>query len=234
MPTKTKYRHELKYFINFHEYTYLKSRLESSLSLDKNALESKEYHIRSLYFDDMYQSAEKEKESGDENRKKYRIRIYNLEDKLIRLEKKIKNGSMTQKISKTISRDEYEKIFSGEYTFLLEKKDKFFSTFYAELRMNLLAPVVVVDYDREAYTYEAGNVRITFDKYLRTGLGPLDIFDEDMSTKHIFEDQVMILEIKYDDFMPSFIRNLLQISRHDISAISKFLLCKKERRKFYY
>jgi len=230
---KQKFRHELKFYINWHVYTYLKSRLFSGLKLDLNAVVDDGYHIRSLYFDDIYQSAYYEKINGVYNRKKYRIRIYNKNDQIIRLEKKIKLGSMTRKDTRIITKEQFYKIINGDLDFLIASDDELFHEFYAESATKLLKPVVIVDYDREAYTLETGNVRVTFDKNLRAGISSYDIFDDKVVTKLIFDEPVMILEVKFDNFLPAFVKNMIQMCRHDESAISKYVLCRKAKDMFF-
>lgn len=220
-------RHELKYYINTHEYIYLKKRLVEGLSKDEHGTVNDSYHIRSLYFDDLYNSAYNEKELGIFKRKKYRIRIYNLSDKIIRLEKKSKYGKYISKETEKITRDEFYKILKGDYQFLLSSKSSLLKELYIEIRNKLLRPVVIVDYDREAYTLEAGNVRVTFDKDLRAGINSFDIFDSKVATKLVFKRPIMILEIKYDSFLPTYVRNLIQIHSHNLSAVSKYVICRQ-------
>jgi len=218
-------RHELKYFINFHEYTYLKKRLAAVLEKDKHAVVNDGYHVRSLYFDDIYNSALYEKKSGIFERKKYRIRIYNLSDTVIRMEKKSKHDQYISKNTENITKSEFYKLLENDCQFLFNSGSKLFKEFYIETKNNLLRPVVIVDYEREAYTFDAGNVRITFDKNLRAGINSFDIFDDKIAAKMIFDKPVIILEIKYDAFLPTHVHNLIQICNHNISAASKYAMC---------
>ncbi|WP_432666252.1 polyphosphate polymerase domain-containing protein [Wukongibacter baidiensis] len=219
-------RHELKYFINEHEYTYLKKRLLAGMKKDENGTIDDGYHIRSLYFDDMYNSAFNEKELGIFKRKKYRVRIYNISDKIIKLEKKSKYGQYIGKESVRITKEEFYKLIDGNYEFLMNSGNKLLRELYIEKRTKLLKPAVIVDYDREAYICESGNVRITFDKNLRAGINSYDVFDDKVATKMIFDKPIMILEVKYDAFLPTHIHNLIQICSHNISAASKYVMCR--------
>ncbi len=217
-------RHELKYLINYHEYTYLKTRLEATLDRDENAAADGNYHVRSLYFDDVYNSALTEKEQGVLKRKKYRIRTYNLDDSVIRLERKDKYSYYISKTSKNLTREEFYRILGNDCQWLLDSNHSLFLDFYIQIRDKLLRPVVIVDYEREAYTYGAGSVRITFDKNLRAGTNSLDIFDGAVATKTVLGRPVMVMEVKYDSFLPTHIRNLIQICSHNISAASKYVM----------
>lgn len=220
------FRQELKYYISFHEYVYLKKRLEAALEKDRHTLlQDNGYHVRSLYFDDIYKSALNEKISGLGERKKYRIRIYNHSDALIRMEKKIKYDQYIAKMKENMTKEEFYQLLRQDYDFLLNSEKVLFREFYAEIKNKLLKPVVIVDYEREAYTVVPGNVRITFDKNLQAGFSTYDIFAEGVAAKNVFEKPVMILEIKYDTFLPTYVLNLLQISSHNLSAASKYVLC---------
>ena len=81
-------RHELKYFINPGELAALRQRLLPVLELDKHCVDGKPYIIRSLYFDDIDDSAFYEKLGGGMHRDKYRIRIYRYSNKEIFLDRK--------------------------------------------------------------------------------------------------------------------------------------------------
>lgn len=226
-------RHELKFYINYHEYTYLKNRLKDSLILDENSsLETSDYTIRSLYFDDVYNSALKEKEAGVFQRKKYRVRIYNGSDSVIKFEKKSKYNKYITKKSKKLSKKEFYKLINGKTDFLIKSKNKLLNEVYVETKTKLLKPVVIVTYEREAYTYPLERIRITFDKNLRAGIKSYDVFDENLIEKDIFDKQIMIMEIKYNSYLPSFIKNLLQMRKHTHSAISKYVLCRKTGQRF--
>ena len=178
-------RHELKYFINERQYFVLSGILDSVLSRDPNGDEYNEYHIRSLYFDTAFNTALYDKLNGVQNRDKYRIRIYNFSDRVIKLECKTKVGTLISKRSLT----------------------------------NV----------REAYMHPAEEVRITFDKQLRTGLYSKELFDPYVPTIPPFDDNVIILEVKYNHALPTYIRDLLSSYCQGAlqSAISKYTWCRR-------
>jgi len=221
------FRHEFKYYINYFEYEILRNRLKVILKKDKFSNKNGDYHIRSLYFDDIHNSALFEKQSGVLKRKKYRIRIYNLKDNVIKLEKKSRIGSFIHKDSTPLTRQDYEMIINQDINFLKESNDKLFHEFYFDIISSRYKPQVIVDYIREAFVWNVGNVRITFDKYLKTGLYETDIFNKDIPTIDVLEEPKMILEIKFDNFLPDFIRHVLQINSNDRYAISKYVICRK-------
>ena len=162
------YRHELKYYINQGAYTFLSKKLSLTMEQDKYARKNGgEYLIRSLYLDDMDDSAFREKLDGIDNRDKFRIRIYNMSDAAIKLECKHKEGGYIKKTSLALSREEYERLRKGDYTFLLHRPEPFARRMFAEFATKPLRPCVIVDYMREAYTFPVQDVRVTFDKDVR-------------------------------------------------------------------
>ena len=222
------FRHELKYYINYTDYILLRNTLKVLAQLDKYAGESGEYSIRSLYFDDVYESALMEKLGGSDFRKKFRVRIYNFSDDVIKFEKKIKQGQFVTKKSIGLSRDEYDRILAGEYEFLLRRKEPLASELFLELKNNRLRPRVIVDYVREAYVYPFENIRITFDKDLRSGMWLSDIFDPKAPTMPMYEEGMMVLEVKFEKSLPAHIRGVLgNIQSPQRSAISKYVICRK-------
>lgn len=220
-------RHELKYYINYEEYTYLRNRIRTVLSMDENSIEDVGYHIRSLYFDDIYNSALEEKQSGIMLRKKYRVRIYNKEDKTINLECKEKYGEYISKSSSRLTKEQFYKLMHGQdIGFLLDMPKQVCKDMYVNMKTKLLKPAVTVDYEREPYVLEEGNVRITFDKNIQAGINTPDIFSEDMVCTNVLPPNIMVLEVKFDDYMPKFVNKLIQIQSHNRSAISKYVLCR--------
>ena len=225
-------RHELKYLISKKEYQILRNRIKYILKADANHVNDKGYHIRSLYFDDLNDSMYKDKEIGLLVRKKYRIRIYNKSDKYIRIERKNKFDKYISKDSYEITKDEFNKIMNNDFDFLLKKEEDFFKKIYIEFRCKLMRPKVIVDYMREAYISDFGNVRITFDKDLSGSNNIFDIFSPDVLTKGIIDKNRYIMEVKFDSFLPEHIKNLIQISSQDFVAVSKYVMCRDELDKY--
>ena len=224
-------RHELKYFINPAEMNVLRGVLTPLMQLDPNGNERNEYHIRSLYFDTINYDALEEKIAGVGNRKKYRIRIYNFSDRVIKLECKSKYGDLISKQSVTIPRELAEQLIAGDPEGLQRMRHPLFHDVYREMKTRLLRPAVIVDYVREAYIHTAEEVRVTFDKQLRTGLFSSDMFNRDLPTYPVFDDPVEILEVKYDEFLPSYLQSVLSGITAQRSAISKYTWCRRYENK---
>ncbi|MCK5129353.1 MAG: polyphosphate polymerase domain-containing protein [Clostridiales bacterium] len=227
--TAPQIRHEQKYYISYNEYLVLRDRLNAAMPLDNNAhKEKRTYHIRSLYFDDIYNTAMWEKMDGVHTRKKWRIRIYNFSDKQISLEKKGKHDKFTTKQATPLSRFQVDQMIRHrDYSFLISSRNPLMEEMYADVKTRLLRPIVVVDYTREPYIFPAGNVRITFDMNLHTGNFSNDIFRKTMMPIPVLEPDEMIMEIKYSSFLAPHLRDILNTTTGLRSAISKYALCRR-------
>jgi hypothetical protein len=219
-------RHELKYHLTFMQYRILRRKLGAVLKLDSHAGPDGRYHIRSLYFDDFRNTAFFDKLAGVATRKKYRMRIYNVCDDLIKFERKNKFDEYVFKETAVLSREEADRIISGDVSFLADSDSQLLRCFYLECRRNLLRPVVLVDYLREAYVYPVGDVRVTFDIGVRTALGPVSFFDRNTSTVTVCEEPGVILEVKFDNVLPQIVRGLFSDDIQPRSALGKFAACR--------
>jgi hypothetical protein len=226
-----KLRHEYKFYINTFVYHELRERFRHALYADPNMKDEKGYLISSLYYDDMYNSAMDDKINGTPLREKYRIRLYNHSDEAIKLECKRKFNQYITKQVAGISKEEYYRLLRGDYDFLPTRSEEVCKALYVNCKTKLLRPVTVVEYLREAYVHPNGNVRITFDKNLSAGIGDLDIFHRDCETIQVPMDGMMIIEVKYDDFIPDYIWRLIQTDRLVKCAISKYVMCRDINRK---
>ena len=220
-------RHELKFLISPSELMVVRGLLRPVLSPDPNGDINNEYYIRSLYFDTINNDALNEKIAGVGNRKKYRIRIYNFSDRIIKLECKSKYGDLISKQSVSIPRDLADQLIAGDPEGLQRMRHPLLHDVFREIRTHLLRPAVIVDYIREAYISDAEEVRITFDKQIRTGLGSHDMFDPSIPTYPIFDDPVEVLEVKFDEFLPSYLQSILSCVTAQRSAVSKYVLCRR-------
>ena len=224
MSRNEKYRHEWKYLIDTAQKELICQRLSHFLKLDKHAADGG-YMIRSLYFDDYFNTAYAEKDAGVLERKKYRIRIYNCSDNSIKLERKKKLGSYIYKEAAPLTRDEVYKILDGDYDFLLQSQYSLCREFYFECISNVMRPRTVVDYEREPWILDEGTVRVTFDMDVRAAVGSYDIFDATLPTLPVLEDGKCVMEVKYTEFLPKIIREILPDRASEFTALSKYVLC---------
>jgi len=216
-------RHELKYHLDYLQYQILRKKVALVLKSDPHAGPD---HVRSLYFDDFKNSALNEKISGVVPRKKYRLRIYNYSDDYIKFERKTKINQYVFKESVRLTRTEAYQIISGNIEFIANSKNSLLSVFYLDNHCNLLHPVVVVEYQREAYVHPVGNTRITFDLNLKTNQGSIDFFDPHGFVISVPEAQDVILELKYDFALPRYVQGLFPHTIQPASAIGKFAICR--------
>jgi hypothetical protein len=221
-----KLRHELKYYIHPYEYVTLRQRLAAMLQLDGNSDDKEGYGIRSLYFDGPQNHSLYDKVNGIFGRQKFRIRIYNGEDRTIKLERKSKYGDYVCKEAVQISREEYDRILNRDISFLLAYNHLLIKDFYKALQGGY-KPAAIVDYVREAYVYELGDVRITFDKMLSAGVNSHDLFDPHLALTEALDSTRTIMEIKYNDFLPEAIRLIVMPDAHNRSSISKYVICRE-------
>ena len=222
-----KYRHEIKISINAFDRTILKSRLSHVLKKDGHAGSNGCYVVRSLYFDDCNDSAVQEKLMGIIYREKFRIRTYDSNFAVIRLEKKIKNNQGCSKKSAFLSQAECQSILQNDYQFLKHRPEMVCRQFYSKLCTGIFKPKVIVQYTREAYIWEPGNVRITIDSNVQTGMQSIDFLHNNIPLTGAMDQNNSILEIKYDDFLPAHISNLLLTDSRQSSALSKYVMSRR-------
>jgi SPX domain protein involved in polyphosphate accumulation len=223
-------RHELKYLLSPLQADVVRRHLQPVLSLDPHtAKNGGQYSIRSLYFDTAFDDALYDKMSGIYYRQKYRIRIYNYSDRSIFLECKSKYGDLISKRSLKIPRDLADQLIAGDPDGLENTNYGLLSDVFREMRTRLLHPVVIVDYDREAYLHPAETVRITLDKNLHSGLSRTDMFNPYVPTVSPFDQPWTILEVKYDRVLPPYIAELLSWAVPEAcrSAVSKYTWCRR-------
>ena len=218
------YRHELKYLISYADKAELAVRMAPVLHLDPHAKQGG-YFIRSLYFDDYWNTAYAEKDAGVLLRKKYRVRVYNCSDRSIKLERKKKYGAYIYKQSAKITRSEFEAILAGDYNFLLKSSQPLLQEFYVECRCHNLRPRTIVDYEREPWILDAGTVRITFDQNVRAAVGSFDIFDPSLPCLSVIDPGRLVMEVKFTEFLPKFVQDILPPQRAEMTAVSKYVLC---------
>jgi hypothetical protein len=185
------------------------------------------YNIRSLYFDDYYDSYLKDNEAGTDPREKFRIRIYNHSSARITLELKRKERGKTQKLSCPITEEQCRMLMAGQIPDLPKDAPAIFQKLCLLMRTRLLRPRVIVEYDRVPYVYPQGNVRITLDEDIR-GSNRVDLFLEDqIPLRLIMPAGQHILEVKYDEYLPDYIYRAVQVENLQATAFSKYYLCRR-------
>ena len=219
-----KFRHELKQEITYADMLVLRQRLKTVMQKDSHATDGR-YEIRSLYFDNLNDKALREKIDGVNVREKFRIRYYNGDTALINLEKKSKINGICLKESVSLTIEQTETILNGDYTWMTESKESLVRELYIKMKHEGLRPKTIVDYTREPFIFRPGNVRITLDYNIRTGLSTVDFLNNSCVTVPIANNPI-ILEIKWDEYFPDIIKDIIQLNRGRIGAFSKYAACR--------
>ena len=218
------FRHEWKHEINYGDMLVLRHRLSAVMQRDVNAVDGK-YFIRSLYFDNTADKALREKLDGVNNREKFRIRYYNHDPSLIHLEKKSKHNGLGRKESAELTAAEAQSIVEGNWEWMKNTDRPLVQELCAKMRSQGLRPRTIVDYVREPFVYAPGNVRVTLDYDIRTGLRSVDFLNPNCVTIPV-GDAPIILEVKWDAFLPGIIRDIVQLEGRHTSAFSKYAICR--------
>ena len=224
-PDKLKYRNELKFLCSEAQLQVVDSRIREICSPDAHADASGIYRIRSLYFDDHRNRCFYENENGVDPREKFRIRIYNENAERITLECKQKKNGLNHKDSTGLTPELLEQILHGTMP-APAAGDPLLYKFWLQTRTRLLAPKVIVQYQRTPYVYHDGNVRITFDRFISAS-DLLDHFlDPTLPLQPVMPAGMHILEVKYDEFLPHYIYDVLQLGQMRQTAFSKYYTCR--------
>jgi len=218
------YRHELKHEISYADLLTLRQRLRCIMQSDPHAADGR-YTIRSLYFDNAQDKALREKSDGVNIREKFRIRYYNRDTSVIHLEKKSKWNSLGSKQSAALSAAQAQDIADGNLDWMASHPHGLVQELYVKMRQEGLRPKTIVDYTREPFIFPPGNVRVTFDYDIRTGLGCTDFLNPDCITVPA-GDAPILLEVKWDHFLPDIIRDAIQLPGRRAGAFSKYAQCR--------
>ena len=218
------YRHEWKHEISYTDLLCIRQRLQAVARPDPHAVGG-EYHIRSLYFDNASDKALREKIDGVNMREKFRIRYYNGDTSFIRLEKKSRRNGLGTKFEAALTAEEAQKIVDGDLDWMMESDRPLIQELYCKMRYQGLRPKTIVDYTREPYVYGPGNVRVSFDHHIRTGLHSTDFLNPDCVTV-LAGDSPILPEGKWDAYLPEIIRDAVSVPNRRVGAFSKYAQCR--------
>lgn len=226
------YRNELKHLITPGDRAAICAVMKTVAQLDPHARAKGYYTIRSLYFDNLADKALREKLDGGSStastgeREKFRIRYYDGNTAVIHLEKKVKRADMGYKLSCALTADEAQRIVDGDTLWMASDKRPLLVELYAKMKSQGLRPKTIVDYERIPFVYAPGNVRVTVDYNIRTGLRCTDFLDPDCVTIPAGLSHDIILEVKWDDYLPTVIRHAVQLKGRRQTAFSKYAQCR--------
>ena len=224
-----RYRHEYKYILSQAQILMEDAKINTIAELDSYVGEKGYYNIRSLYFDDYEKSCFMANENGIDNREKYRIRIYNGAKERIKLELKQKCHGMTLKRNCGISLQQCEMLMAGRVPSDIKEDQQVLWKLAYLMETRLMMPKIIVDYDRIPYVYrpDDANVRITFDKNIKSINDTNSFLDLKVGGRGILPVGSALMEVKFDDFIPDEIYSLLQLNGLQVSTFSKYYLCRK-------
>ena len=221
------FRHEWKHEISRTDLFVLRQRLRAVARPDPHAVNGS-YRIRSLYFDNAADKALREKLDGLSRREKFRIRYYNDDLSVIHLEKKTKLGGLGNKQSADLTEQQVRSIINdtdGECGWMAQSENALIRELHCKMQMQGLRPKTIVEYTRDPFVYAPGNVRVTLDYNIRTGLSSTDFLNPECITIPA-GDAPILLEVKWDDFLPDIIRDAVSLPGRRMSAFSKYAQCR--------
>ncbi len=216
-------RHEIKVVLTYPQYVELRARIAGIMTPDPHMPGPEGYRIQSIYFDTIKKDAYYEKDSGVQHRNKYRIRSYNGDDSFLVLENKEKIDDRISKSSARITRADHDAILAGDFTPLLAYDDPLCREVYGLHQTSGLKPAVIIEYQRQAYVHPLSMVRVTFDSLISAGINTVDMFDPKLVTRPLFPQREVVLEVKYGEYYPMYLKQILQNNGIKL-AVSKFVL----------
>ena len=219
------YRNEIKHLITSADRAAICAVMKVVAQLDPHAQAKGYYTIRSLYFDNMADKALREKLDGVNEREKFRIRYYDGDTSVIHLEKKVKRDGVGYKVSCSLTAEEAQRIIDGDILWMATDTRGLVVELYAKMKGQGLCPKTIVDYERIPFVYGAGNVRVTIDFNIRTGLRCTDFLNPDCVTIPASGNDI-VLEVKWDDYLPTIIRHAVQLKGRRQTAYSKYAQCR--------
>jgi len=218
------YRHELKFFISFTNHKILSEAFRNTMEKDPNGNQNNEYWIRSLYFDTIDNDDFYEKQMGVITRKKIRLRTYNVHQPWVKIEIKNKYEQYILKETASLSKEEAKALIGGNNEILLNRNNSILNRVYYLMAKDYYRPVVIIDYEREAYISPVQHIRITFDKNIRGSSVDFDMFNPNLNMQAVFNHPTMVVEVKYNKFLPTWISEILSTFHSERYAISKYCL----------
>ena len=217
------FRHEVKHEINYLDMMTIRHRMKAVAYSDPHTINGK-YHIRSLYFDNISDKALMEKINGMSRREKFRIRYYNGDTSVIHLEKKSKIDHLGNKQSAPLTAAQAQSIVDGDTEWMMDSEYPLIRELYSKMQTEGIAPKTIVDYTREPFIYPAGNVRVTLDYNIRSGMRCTDFLNPDCVTVPVSDS--IILEVKWGGFLPDIIRDAVALADRREGAFSKYAACR--------
>ena len=225
------YRQEKKYFMTLFDMKKLSGQLDQVMIQDAHN-GANGYNIRSLYFDTINERDYETKIDGLELRRKIRLRIYDPAADFAMLEMKQKEGSYQKKRSLRVSREDAIELTKGRYHSLLKYTDPFAAECYGLMHMACYRPKTIVEYKRKAYIAKENKIRITFDHQIQATESCMELFSPDLNMCPVLDPFNGVLEVKYNGFLLSYIKELVNEANRSELSVSKYCLARSATVKF--
>lgn len=214
-------RKEIKYIIPIERFLMLKKKLDLMMEKDSYGDDGK-YMVRTQYFDSVKDQDLFDNLEGVMEKRKIRIRIYSPDSEIAKLEYKCKSGIEGRKMSLAISKSDAIEMEEGRFESLLSRQEELAYFLYVKTVQNAYRPKTIVEYDRMAYSYPVSDLRITFDTSVRGTVNPYGLFNQDISSIPLLTEDLGVLEVKYNQFVPSPFKRVIEEIDNSSEAISKY------------
>ncbi|MCL2426744.1 MAG: polyphosphate polymerase domain-containing protein [Oscillospiraceae bacterium] len=226
-------RQEKKFLISLDQYYHLSNRF-SKLLMEDRFSSGDGYTVRSLYFDSLDDSDFEEKIEGVDLRKKIRLRNYGFGSQTAKLEMKQKQGIMQKKRSLTLDREQSRRLVSGDYSVLLSANSEFAGECYGLMQTRCYRPKAVVSYTRKVFLAHENEIRITFDHHIKGSETNFDIFSEELVENMVFDPYLVVMEVKFNGFILSYIKDIIKSVNESELAVSKYCLSRTIGKQYLF
>ena len=220
------YRNELKYLCSEQQLRLLEQRIRHMCPPDPHTGKDGRYTVRSLYFDDYWNSCYYDNENGIGKREKFRLRFYDGNLAHITLECKQKLYGKNHKFSHQLNIEQCKDILE-EHFHTPQNAPQVLNKFFLAYSTKLYRPKVIVEYERTPYIYATGHVRITFDRNITASSHVQDFLTPRLMARPVMPTGIQLLEIKYDELLPNYIYDALQLESLQLTQYSKYYMARK-------
>ena len=227
------FRQEKKFLINLERMYHHSGNLAKFMMEDPHNM-GDGYLIRSLYFDSLDDRDFQEKEDGVELRRKIRLRNYGPESGFAMLEMKQKQGQLQKKRSVRLPRQDALRLIHGDYEALLSCEEPFAQECYSVMKMHCYLPRAVVEYRRKAFIAKENKIRVTFDHHITGTEANFDIFDSGLAQFPALDPVLAVLEVKYNGFLLSYIKDMLHECDASELSLSKYCLGRTISKHYHF
>jgi len=224
-------RQEKKYLLTAADGQRLAARLGSCMLRDEHS-GPLGYTVRSLYFDSLNDGDYWDKVDGLELRRKLRLRVYSPAADFAMLEMKQKEGACQRKRSLRVGREDARRLCRGDYSPLLHYSEPFAAECFALMQYRCCRPRAVVEYRRRAFTARENRIRITLDSQVTATEARWDLFAPDLAQYPVLDPFHLILEVKYNGFLLSCIKQLAGTADRSELSLSKYCLARSVGLRF--